>query len=123
VTFEDHLRVRVSSRRRGGITCECLLRPDLKNGAGILHGGVSAAIADEAAWHLLVHLYGKDRPCTTTDLKINYLRPINGRKVAARAEAVRAGKTFLVSRVDLLDDQKNLCAAAIVTYMLLDRQA
>jgi len=56
---------------------------------------------------------------TTTELKVNYLRPVAGKKVVARVYVLRAGKKLSVTRVDLLDAQKRLSAIAIVTYMLL----
>ena len=59
------------------------------------------------------------RKSTTTELKVNYLRPIVGKKVIARAYLVRAGKTLCVSRVDIFDEKKKLSAIGIVTYMLL----
>ncbi len=63
--------------------------------------------------------FGKPTNCTTTELKVNYLRPITGEKCIARAYLVRAGKTLCVSRIDMFDDANNLAAIAIVTYMLL----
>jgi uncharacterized protein (TIGR00369 family) len=56
---------------------------------------------------------------TTTELKVNYLRPIAGKNVLARACVLRAGKTLSVTRVDLMDAERRLSAIAIVTYMLL----
>lgn len=85
----------------------------------MLHGGITATIADEAAWHAIENYFGKPTNCTTTELKVNYLRPITGEKAVARAYLVRAGKTLCVSRVDILDDASQLAAIAIVTYMLL----
>ncbi len=120
MAFEDFLSVRLSRRRAGGVTCACAIRPDLLNGHGILHGGVAAAVADEVAWHCVNHRYGEGRKCTTSDLKINYLRPLGGAKIFARGEILRAGRTFCVTRVDLRDSAKRLCAVAIVSYMLLE---
>ncbi|MEZ5351891.1 MAG: PaaI family thioesterase [Bryobacteraceae bacterium] len=120
MAFEDFLSVRVVRRGAGGVTCRCRIRPDLLNTNGVLHGGVAASIADEAAWHCLNHRYGPGRDCTTSDLKINYLRPLSGENVTARGTILRAGRTFCVSRIDLLDPKRRLCAVAIVSYMLLD---
>jgi len=89
------------------------------NSQGVLHGGLIASVADEAAWHALIHTYKGRRNCTTTELKVNYLRPIVGSKVVARAYVLRAGKLLCVSRVDLFDPQKRLSAVGLVTYMLL----
>jgi uncharacterized protein (TIGR00369 family) len=120
MAFENDLGVRVTRRHKDGVTAECALREGLFNGTGAVHGGVIAAIADEAAWHANIHCLGKERPMTTTELKVNYLRPIGGKKVVARAVVLRAGRHLCVGRVDLFDDKRKLSAIAVVTYMLLD---
>lgn len=107
-------------KHRDGVTVECPIRSDLLNSTGVLHGGVIAAIADEAAWHAMLHAYG-DRVATTTELKVNYLRPMAGKQVSARAYTLRAGKALHVSRVDLFDAHRKLSAVAVVTYMLLSK--
>ena len=120
MAFEHSLLIRVVRKHVDGVTIHCPLREDLLNSNGVLHGGVVASIADEAAWHAMLHAYSGDRQATTTELKVNYLRPLAGKKVIARAYTLRAGKTLHVSRVDLFDAQKRLAAVAVVTYMLLD---
>jgi len=120
MAFEHILSIRVVRKHADGVTVEFDLREDFLNSNGVLHGGVIASIADEAAWHALIHAYKGERPSTTTELKVNYLRPIAGKKMRARAYALRAGKTLFVTRVDLFDTQKRLSAVGLVTYMLLD---
>ncbi len=95
------------------------MRDDLKNSAGVMHGGVAATVADAAVGIALANHFGGLRPFTTTDLKINYLRPIAHGKIVARSHLVRIGKTLCVGRVDLSDGHDKLAAVAIVTYMLL----
>ena len=86
----------------------------------LLLSGVIASLADEAAWHAIENKFGYGvRKSTTTELKVNYLRPIVGDLVIIRAYLVRAGQTLCVSRVDIFDEKKNLAAIGIVTYMLL----
>ena len=53
------------------------------------------------------------------ELKINYVLPVTSRKVRARSHFLHIGKTLCVARVDVFDDQKNLAAVALVTYMIL----
>jgi uncharacterized protein (TIGR00369 family) len=120
MAFEHSLAIRVVRKHADGVTVECPLREDFLNSTGVLHGGVIASIADEAAWHAMIHAYKGERPATTTELKINYLRPVTGKKMKARVYALRAGKTLFVSRVDLFDMQKRLSAVGLVTYILLD---
>ena len=121
MAFEHSLSIRVVRKHLDGVTVECPLREDLMNSTGVLHGGVIASVADEAAWHAMIHAYQAERPATTTELKVNYLAPVTGTKMRARAYALRAGKRLFVARVDLFDARKRLCAASLVTYMLLDR--
>ncbi len=120
MAFEHNLAIRVVRKHADGVTVEFSVREDFLNSNGVLHGGVIASIADEAAWHAMIHAYKGERAATTTELKVNYLRPIAGKKMRARAYALRAGKTLFVSRVDLFDAQKRLSAVSVVTYMLLD---
>jgi uncharacterized protein (TIGR00369 family) len=95
------------------------MRDELRNVAGMMHGGVAATLADAAVGIALARHFGGRRPFTTTDLKINYLRPVAQGKIVARSHLVRIGKTLCVGRVDLSDAQRRLAAVAIVTYMLL----
>lgn len=119
MAFEHDLGLRVSRKHRDGVTVELLLRPELLNSTGVVHGGVTASVVDEAAWYAIRHHFNDHRPCTTTELKINYLLPIGGKKLTARAFLLRAGKHLCVSRVDVFNEQRRLAAAAIVTYMML----
>ena len=118
MAFEHTLGIKLSRKHKDGVTVELPLTPDLLNSVGVLHGGITAAIADEAAWYVLAQHAGQ-RNSTTTELKINYLRPISGKKVRARGVLLRLGKRLVVSRVDIYDDQRRLAAVALVTYMLL----
>jgi acyl-CoA thioesterase len=119
MSFEQTLALRVVRKHRDGVTVHFSLRDGYLNSNGVLHGGVTAAIADEAAWHALIHAHQAHREMTTTELKVNYLRPMGGKKVRARAYVLRAGQKLGVTRVDLFDAQRKLSAVAIVTYMVL----
>lgn len=117
IDFNQHLGIRVVRDHKDGVTIACDLRKELHNMAGVLHGGVTATLVDAAAGIALMH-----RGCkaTTVELKINYLRPVTGRKVTARSRLVRIGKRLVTALVDVFDDRKNRSAIGIVTYMLLD---
>ena len=120
MAFEDGLPIRVARKRKDGVDVECDIRDDLLNESGALHGGVVASIADEAVWHAMINHFGERRPAVTTELKVNYLRPIHGAKVIAKADLVHAGRSLCVGRVDIFDTQQQLMAVAIVSYMLLE---
>ena len=118
--FNALLGIRLVKLHSDGITIECALRDELRNGAGFVHGGVTATMADAAVGIALTRHFGGRSPITTVELKINYFRPVADGKVFARAYLLRVGSTLCVGRVDLSDASNNLVGAAIVTYMLLD---
>jgi acyl-CoA thioesterase len=114
--FNHYLGIRILRKHSNGVTVGCTMRQELMNFAGVLHGGVIATLADVAVGQSLML---RGHKTTTVELKINYLRPITGSKVTARSHVLRIGKTLSTARVDVFDDQKNLAAVALVTYMLL----
>ncbi len=119
VSFENSLGLRVIETLDDGVMCECAIHENLMNGQGVLHGGITATIADEAAWWAIETHTGDGKRSTTTELKVNYLLPITGERVTARAFLLRTGKTLCVSRVDIHRADGQLAAVAIVTYMFL----
>ncbi len=121
--FNQRLGFRVVKRHRDGVTLECALRPDMLNGAGLLHGGVTATLADAAAGFAIWNHFGGRRRATTAEMKINYLRPVGRGKIVARSRLARAGSTLCVSQVDVRDAEGRLAAVALVTYMLLPQSA
>lgn len=117
--FNKLIGIRVMKRHSDGVTIECKMRDDHRNIAGVMHGGVAATLADAAVGISLASHFEGRRPCTTTDLKINYLRPVSEGKMVARAHLLKIGRKLCVGRVDLFDGKCNLAAVAVVTYMLL----
>ena len=74
--FEHQLNLRLAAKHDDGVTMHFDLLPEYLNSNGVLHGGVTASIADEAAWHAIENNFGYGaRSSTTTELKVNYLRP------------------------------------------------
>lgn len=119
MAFNELLGIRLSRLHKDGVTIVCSVRDDLRNGAGFLHGGVTATLADACAGIALTRHFGGKRPITTVELKVNYFRPVAAGKVFARAHLIRIGSTLCVARTDLKDEERNLIATGLVTYMLL----
>lgn len=119
-SFEKLIQLRVTAKHEDGVTVSIPLRQELMNNAGVLHGGMIATLADEAVGMAVSrHVKGK-RQITTTELKVNYLLPVTGKRLSARCYLVRTGRHLCVGRVDLFDTRKRLVAIATATYMLLD---
>jgi uncharacterized protein (TIGR00369 family) len=120
IPFNMLLGVKLTRLHRDGVAIECKVRDDLKNSAGVVHGGIAAALADVAVGAALNRHFGGIRRATTVELKINYFRPVIKGRIFARSHMLRIGSTLCVGRVDLTDEKANSIGTAIVTYMFLD---
>jgi acyl-CoA thioesterase len=121
LTFIELLGLEITGRQDDGVTIECPVRPDLMNGMGVLHGGVTATVADAAMGIGLSHVLGKDRAITTVEMKINYMHPVVSGKVVARSYVLRIGTTLSTGRVDLFDGEETPVGVVLLTYMLLSK--
>ena len=117
--FNQLVGIRLVRIHKDGVTIDCKLRPELLNASGVLHGGVTATLADAAVGIAITQRLGRTGGATTVEMKLNYLRPVAGRKITARARLLRMGSTLCIGRVDMFDDAKELVSTALVTYMLL----
>ena len=119
IPFNALLGLRLLRLHADGATVGCTMRDEFRNASGVLHGGVSATLADVAVGVAVTRHLGRPRAATTVEMKINYLRPIADGRITARARLLRTGKTLCTARVDILDASRKLAAVALVTYMIL----
>jgi acyl-CoA thioesterase len=119
MAFNQWLGIRLVRVHKDGVTIDCKLRPELLNVFGVLHGGVTATLADSAVGIAITQRLGEPGKAVTVEMKLNYLRPVGGRKITARARLLRMGSTLCVGRVDMFNDARELVGSGLVTYMLL----
>ena len=119
IPFNELLGIRLVRAHKDGVTIECKLRDELLNASGVLHGGVTATMADVAVGIAIMHHLGRPRAATTVEMKLNYLRPVIHGKIVARARLLRVGQSICCGSVSLYDGAKQLVGSALVTYMLL----
>ncbi len=117
--FNRHLGIEVTKVHRDGITISLNLREEFRNIAKVLHGGVTATMADAAVGMALVRHFAGTMRMSTVELKVNYFRPIWGKHVTARAKLLRVGKQICVGSVDIHDDEGKHAGVALVTYIML----
>ena len=117
--FNNLIGIKLTRVHPDGVTIECQLRPEIMNGAGMLHGGVTATLADSAVGIAIMRHFNGERRISTVEMKLNYLRPVVSNKIFAQARLRRIGNHLCIGQVDIFDAEKNLAGIAIVTYMLL----
>lgn len=86
---------------------------------GIVHGGVTTALADTAAVYALYPTIGSDNGMTSIELKLNFLRPVRvGEGVlTATARVVKQGKTVALCDVEV-HQKDRIVAKGLFTYLI-----
>ena len=117
--FNHHLGFHVARMCKDGLTMECTPRPEMTNGHGTIHGGVTAALIDAAIGVAVIALSG-GRPDGTVEMKVNYLRPGREGKFSCRARLLKAGKTLVFGEAVVRDEHRRVVATGYATYIYLE---
>lgn len=95
--------------------------PPVHQPYGILHGGVSAVLAESAASFGGGISVGPDRAVMGIELNASHLRPVHAGTVTATAVPVRKGRTLQVWEVVITDDGDREVCRARCTLAVRDR--
>jgi uncharacterized protein (TIGR00369 family) len=87
---------------------------------GILHGGVSALLAESAASMGGALAAGPSRSVVGTELNASHLRPLQDGHLTATATPVRVGRSVQVWRIRLSDDDGRAICEARCSLAVLD---
>lgn len=109
------------------------MKPELigNSVAGILHGGVTAAVIDlTGGLSALIScvksnegaseetLYKKLISSATIDMRVDYLRPGKGTGFICRSRIIRAGSRIVVAKIGLSNEKDVRIATGTATYLI-----
>jgi uncharacterized protein (TIGR00369 family) len=100
------------------------IRPELKQQHSFVHGGVISFAVDNALTFAGGSVLGTS--VTTSEFKINYLRPAIGDFLFARATVIHAGKSQAVCRCDVFvskEGKESICATSQGTITMLGQSS
>ncbi|MBX6396390.1 MAG: PaaI family thioesterase [Alicyclobacillaceae bacterium] len=89
----------------------------LYNNLEIVHGGMTATLADTAMGLAAYHASG--RPSVTLSLTVNYLQPGRGKELIAKASVVHRGGRVITTRCDVFNDEGQIIIQATGTFYAL----
>jgi 1,4-dihydroxy-2-naphthoyl-CoA hydrolase len=106
------------------VTARVPVRDDLKQPAGLVHGGVFASIA-ESITSIGTWLAVRDDGFTAQGLsnQTSFLRPILDGTIHAVARRRHRGRTTWVWEVEISDDEQRLCALVRMTIAVREAPA
>jgi len=103
------------------VTARVVVRDELKQPGGLVHGGVFASIAESiasiATW---VAVHEEGRSAQGLSNQTSFLRPIVEGTIHAVGRRRHRGRTTWVWEVEISDDQERLCALVRMTIAVRD---
>lgn len=102
----------------GRAVMQVVPRAEHENGAGVTHGGVTAALIDSATGCAILSVVAPDAVIATVDLNITYARPIpiDGGTLTATATVDHLGRTVAVASCEVRDPRGRVVTLGRATY-------
>jgi uncharacterized protein (TIGR00369 family) len=96
----------------GTMTVAFVIRDEMTNPAGIMHGGIAAAIMDEVIG-MTTYSLGNDAFFAAASLNVDFLRPgKNGETIKVISKVIRAGKTMIHLECHIYNQEGKLISKA-----------
>ena len=117
--LHSHLGVEVVLATPDKVILQVEVGPKTHQPYGILHGGVSALLAEGAASFGGALSVGPDSIVVGTELNCSHLRSMSSGVLSATATPIRKGRTVHVWGIELTDDQGRLICVARCSLQVL----
>jgi uncharacterized protein (TIGR00369 family) len=95
-------------------------REEFLQGAGVVAGGIMAALADEAMAHLVLMNLEEDRTTATIEMNLRFLKPLKKGGLKAEAVIVKKGRQVFTVAADVRDEAGQLLAQAGASFIIVE---
>ena len=112
------LNGKIVAATRGEVTVQHVVRPEMANPTGLLHGGMMCAMLDDVIGMTSATL-GHKGFLLSIDMNVNYLGKVKvGEAVIAKGKIAREGRTVVNATAELADKDGHLVASASSNLLL-----
>ncbi|MEJ5996484.1 PaaI family thioesterase [Pedobacter sp. Du54] len=116
--FMNWLKPTLIAAERGSLHCSYIVRKEMTNPYGILHGGITAGIIDDLIG-ATVYILGLNARYTTVNNNIDYFASANeGDEITAKTSVVKQGRTIINLQCEIYLPVKNRLIAKGYSNML-----
>ncbi len=116
--FMNWLKPTLISAEKGSLQCSYVVRKEMTNPYGILHGGITAGIIDDLIG-ATVYVLGLNDRYTTVNNNIDYFAPANeGDTITAKTAIVKQGRAIINLQCEIFLPAKNRLIAKGYSNML-----
>ena len=107
--------------KKGWAKVRLPIEEKLTNASGLVHGGAIFSAADSAVGMPLVGMINRNENISTLEMKINYMKPVNGREIIAEARIIHRGSQTAIGDVEVRDEDQNLVSKGLATYAIFKK--
>ena len=97
-------------------------RADITQQHGLVHGGITAMIADTAAGYAAYSLFPAASSILTVEFKINLIAPADGERLVVTGRVKKPGRTLTICEFEVVAHKgasATVCAVGLETLMCL----
>ncbi|OLN30200.1 PaaI family thioesterase [Desulfosporosinus metallidurans] len=116
--YWKHIGMTTIENTEGIIQVIMEINDNLKQFYGNVHGGAIAGLLDTSIAVAINQQLGSEEGAITVEMKINYLRPVNGGTLRAEGRVIQKGRNIIVGQSEIKDDADNLVAFGTATFMI-----
>ncbi|MEA2229707.1 MAG: 1,4-dihydroxy-2-naphthoyl-CoA hydrolase [bacterium] len=120
-TFDALMGLEVVEMDEERVRAQVVVRDELKQALGLVHGGVFASIAESiTSMATALAVVPEGRTAQGLSNQTSFLRPILGGTIHADARRRHRGRSTWVWEVEMTDDDGRLCALVRMTIAVRD---
>ncbi|MEY2534741.1 MAG: 1,4-dihydroxy-2-naphthoyl-CoA hydrolase [bacterium] len=120
-TFDALMGLEVVEMGDERVLARVVVRDELKQALGLVHGGVFASIAESiTSMATALAVIPEGRIAQGLSNQTSFLRPITGGTIHAEARRRHRGRSTWVWEVEITDDDGRLCALVRMTIAVRD---
>jgi uncharacterized protein (TIGR00369 family) len=120
-TFDALMGLEVVEMGDERVLAHVVVRDELKQALGLVHGGVFASIAESiTSMATALAVIPEGRIAQGLSNQTSFLRPITGGTIHAEARRRHRGRSTWVWEVEITDDDGRLCALVRMTIAVRD---
>lgn len=121
--FGENIGIEQVFAEKGSVKLKLPLTDKVKQPFGFLHGGVSVALAEQAASVGAIQLVAEDEIAFGLEINANHIKSIREGTIYALAEILHAGQATQVWQVKIESENSDLIAICRVTMAIKKKRA
>jgi 1,4-dihydroxy-2-naphthoyl-CoA hydrolase len=122
VGFDRHYGLEITETGDGVMRGRVPVRDQIKQPAGLIHGGVYASVAESLATNgTALAVWDSGMTAMGMSNLTSFLRPVTAGTIHAEARARHRGRTTWIWEIEITDDDGRLCVLVRVTIAVRPR--